>query len=136
MSAPETKIRAAFVTRLQLFPSLPPVAWENVAFTPGSVPYLSPFLLPAEPFQSEIGTAGANRHTGIFQISIFAPQGQGMGVAGTLRDNLVDHFKRGTTLTYSGVTVTVEKAYPGPMLTEVGWVHIPITIRYRADAAN
>jgi hypothetical protein len=136
MGAPETKIRAAFVTRLLTFPSLPSVAWENMSFTPGAVPYLAPFLLPGEPVQAELGTAGQNRHAGIYQISIYAPAGNGVSTINTLRDNLVDFFKRGTLMTYSDITVQIQKAFPGPMLQETGWIHIPITIRYRLLAAN
>jgi hypothetical protein len=136
MAAPETKIRAAFVTRLQTFPSLPSVAWENMSFTPGVVPYLAPFLLPVEPFQAELGVNGQNQHSGVYQISIYAPAGSGTSAINTLRDNLVDFFKRGTTMVYSDISVQVVKAWPGPMLQETDWVHIPITIRYRVFAAN
>ena len=137
MGAPETKIRAAFVTKLQAFPSLPSVAWENISFTPtAGTTYLAPFLLPGEPIQAELGVAGQNRHTGIYQISIYAPAGKGVSAINTLRDGLVDHFKRGTLLTYDGITVQVQKAWPGPMQQETGWIHTPITIRYRLLAAD
>jgi hypothetical protein len=137
VGAPETKIRSAFVTRLLTFPALPSVAWENVSFTPTTgTTYLRPFLLPGEPVQAELGTAGQNRHSGIYQISIYAPAGVGTSAAGTLRDNLIDFFKRGTTMTYSDITVQIQKAFPGPMLQETDWIHIPITIRYRLLAAN
>jgi hypothetical protein len=137
MGAPETKIRSAFVTRLQAFPSLPSVAWENMNFTPVTgTTYIRPFLLPGEPAQAEIGPLGQNWHNGIYQISIFAPAGQGTATAGTLRDSLIDHFKRGTLLTYSDITVQVTKAFSGPTLQEADWIHISITIRYRLLAAN
>lgn len=137
MSAPYSAIRSAFVTKLQAFPSLPSVAWENVPFTPtAGAPYLKPALLPGEPQQAEIGTNGANRHTGIYQISIFYPAGLGVPGLNTLRDGLINHFKRGTVLTYSGISVTIQKAFPGPVLQETGWQHLPITIQFRCDSAN
>ena len=137
MSNPISSIRAAFVTKLQTFTGLPSVAWENVPFTPtAGVTYIAPFLLPGEPFQAEIGTAGINRHSGVYQISIFAPAGGGMAAINTLAGSLCDHFKRGTALSYGGVTVTVQKAYQSPMQQETDRVHIPITIQFRCDAAN
>lgn len=137
MSSPDAKIRAAFVTKLQAFTSLPSVAWENVPFTPvAGVTYIAPFLLTGEPTQAEIGTNGANRHVGVYQISIYAPAGNGLLTVGALRDALIDHFKRGTQLTYSDVTVRIQKAYSGPMLSETDRVHIPITIRWMCDADN
>lgn len=137
MSNPISSIRAAFVTKLQAFPSLPSVAWENVPFTPAAgVTYIQPFLLPGEPFQAEIGTNGINRHSGVYQISVFYPAGQGVAALNTLTADLCDHFKRGTSLAYSGVTVTVQKAYPSPAMQETDRVHIPITIQFRCDASN
>lgn len=137
MGAPDTKIRAAFATRLQTLSRLPPVAWENVAFTPtAGVAYIRPHLLPGEPVQAEIGTLGQNWHNGIYQISIYAPAGQGTATISALRDAIIDHFKRGTLLTYSDITVQVVKAFSGPMLQETDWIHLPLTIRYRVLATN
>lgn len=137
MSAPETAIRAALTARLQTLSGLPSVAWENVAFTPvPSVTYLAPALLPGEPFQAEIGPSGQNWHLGVYQVSIFAPKNVGVGALNTLRDAIVTHFKRGTTMTSGAVTVTATKAYPSAAITEVDRVHVPITIRYRVLAAN
>lgn len=137
MSDPIVSIRAAFVTRLLLFPSLPPVAWENVAYTPTiGTTYIAPYLLPGEPIQVEIGTAGANRYTGVFQISIFAPTGSGIAAINTLAGALCDYFKRGTTVSYGGLIVSCQKAYSAPVLQETDWQHLPITIRYVTTAAN
>jgi hypothetical protein len=137
MSAPYSDIRSAFVQKLQLLNALPLVAWENISFTPDpEAPYLKPALLPGEPSQAEIGTNGQNRHPGVYQISVFAPSGTGCATLNALRDALCDHFKRGTQLTYGDITVTVQKAYPGPTMQEPGWQQVPITILFRADAAN
>lgn len=137
MSAPYSAIHSAFVTKLQAFTGLPSVAWENVPFTPATgTPYLKPALLPGEPTQAEIGTSGANRHTGIYQISIYYPTGLGVSGLNTLRDGLINHFKRGTVLTYSGISVTIQKAFPGPVLQETNWQHLPITMQFRCDASN
>ena len=138
MSNPLSSIRAAFVTKLQAFTGLPAVAWENVPYTPTTgTPYLKPVLLPAEPFQAELGTAGANRHSGIYQISIMYPSSiVGVAALNTLAANLCDHFKRGTVLTYSGVTVTIQKAYMSAVMQETDWQMVPITIQYRTDTAN
>lgn len=138
MSDPNAIIRSSFVARLNAMSGLPSVAWENVPFTPTiGTPYIKPFLLPGEPFQCEIGTEGANRHPGVYQISVFAPAGKSVSQIDTLVSSLCTHFKRGTKLSYyAGCTITILKAYPSPMMTETDWVHVPITIQYRVDAAN
>jgi hypothetical protein len=137
MSSPRSDIRAAFTTKLLTLPSLPSVAWENTPFTPViGTPYLRPFLLPGEPVQAELGVSGQNRHVGIYQVSIYAPVGGGVGVINDLVDALCDHFKRGTVLTYSPITLTVEKSFSGPTIQETDWQHVPISIRYYLLAAN
>lgn len=137
MSAPYTAIRAAFTTKLLTYPSVPSIAWENVPFTPViGTAYIKPVLLPGEPLQAEIGTNGINRHYGIFQISIFAPAGKGISTISSLRDGLIDHFKRGTVLTYDGIATRIIKAYPGQMLQETDYIHQPISIQFMAHAPN
>lgn len=137
MSAPYAIIRSAFATKLLAFPSVPSIAWENVPFTPvAGQPYLKPTLLPAEPFQAEIGANGQNIHTGIYQISIFYPTGGGVAGLETLKAGLIDHFKRGTLLVYSGIEIRIVKAFPGQMLQETDYIHQPITIQWRAYAPN
>lgn len=137
MSAPYSAIRSALTARLQTLSGLPAVAWENVPFTPvAGHPYLKPTLLPAEPFQAELGTSGQNIHMGIYQISIFCPTGTGIASLNTLRDALCDHFKRGTSLVYSGIETRITKAFPGQMLQETDYIHQPITIQWRAYAPN
>lgn len=135
MSAPYAAIRSALSARLQAYTPAQSIAWENVPFTPAvGVTYLKPALIPGEPFQAELGADGLNRHTGIYQVSIYAPAGGGMGSILTLQNGIVDHFRRGMKLTYSGVTVRIDKSYAGTMQTETDRVHIPITIQYTAMA--
>lgn len=137
MSAPYAAIRSALTARLQSLSGLPSVAWENVSFTPtaGSM-YLKPSFLPGEPIQAELGTNGQNMHTGLYQISVFAPAGAGVASVNTMVNTICDHFKRMTDLTYGGVTVRLIKAFPSPMMQETGWIQIPITVMWRAYASN
>lgn len=139
MSAPYADIRAALADHLDTFATAYPiaVAWENTRYTPtpGS-PYIKPELLPGEPMQAELGQHGRNLHVGVYHLSLFYPAGTGTLGAGTARDDIIDHFKRGTVLEYGGLPVTVTKAHAGPMLQETDWVNIPITIQYRVFADN
>lgn len=135
MSAPYAAIRSALTARLQTLAGLPAVAWENVAFAPvAGAMYLKPSLLPGEPTQAELGNNGLNMHTGLYQISVFAPAGAGVAAVNTLVNSICDHFKRGVELTYGGVTVRLVKAYPSPMMQETDWIHIPITVQWRSYA--
>ena len=110
-----TDIRAALTAHLASMADLPEVAWENVGFTPTTgTPYLKPEILWSESFQSEIGTDGANRESGIYQITCSYPPGEGSGPLNAMLGKIRDRFKRGTTLTYNGLTVKIRKVYPGP----------------------
>lgn len=135
MSAPYANIRSAFATKLLAYPGVPSIAWENVAFTPVTgTTYLRPSLMVSEPNQAEIGENGLNHHTGVFQISILAPSGNGVGSIMTLMNGLVDFFKRGTRLTYSGTNIRITKVWPSPWLTEADRVNVPISIRFSTYA--
>lgn len=130
-------IRAALTTRLQSLSGLPPVAWENVPFErTNGVAYIQPFVLLSEPSQAEIGAAGANRHVGIYQVSVFSPVGGGIGNALQLVDAICAHFKRGTVMPSNGIAVTATKAWFSPVITEPDWLHIPVSIRFNALISN
>jgi hypothetical protein len=137
MSNPDTNIRAAFTAKLLTLSPMPSIAWENVEYTPTpGIPYLMPFLLPGEPVQAELGQAGQNRHVGIYQVSVYSPSGKGVGDISTLRDKVIDLFKRGTVLTYSATSLTIQKSFGGPTMQETDWIHLPVTIRYMLLAPN
>ena len=122
MSTTYTDIRAALASHLMALPDLPDVAWENTAYTPEvGKPYLVPNVMWGESFQAEYGTNGLNREVGIYQIQCVYPDGEGAGPLNAMIDAVKTHFKRGTKITYNGLTVTITKCYPGPS----GIVSIP-----------
>lgn len=136
MPSPNTSIRAAFVSHLKMLPSLPQTAWENVPFDNEGNTYLKPVLLPGEPTQAEIGYTGRNRHVGVYQVSVLCPSGTGVAEINALKDSIVDHFKRGTVITYGYVNVSITKAFAGPMIEGTEWIHCPVTIQYQLLADN
>lgn len=150
MSSPDSAIRTALSTRLKSLPGLPQhpqgvamngwpeaVAWENKTFKPPTaMPYLAPHLITGRPMQAELGEAGMNLHVGIYHINIFSPENEGVQTINALRDGIVDHFKRGTVLTSGPASLTIQRAYAGPMMEEPGWVQLPITVEYKLFAAN
>jgi hypothetical protein len=115
-------IRAALTAHLLLLPSLPDVAWENSSFipTPESI-YLKPEIIWAEGDAAGIGPQAGNVERGIYQLAIVTPPNTGPSKLNELRGALREHFKRGTSLTYNGLTITVRKAYPGPSMLSVAF---------------
>jgi hypothetical protein len=115
------------------------VAYPGIPFTPQTErPYLRVFGLPARTAAVTLSYDDPNAHIGLFQVSVFWPEKvsntpQGQMPAQRRADAVVAHFSRGTKLTADDVTVEVsEPPFSSPMLNEPGWIHIPVSIPYRA----
>lgn len=126
----EKKIRAALEERLAALGPALSTAYENQDFTPvPGTAYQRVNLLRADPEDPEFGPM--KRHLGIFQVTLFYPQGDGPGTAEARADLLVAHFKRKTSLTKDGVVVTIDgtpRVLPG-FNDGDRWV-VPVRIPY------
>ena len=100
-------IRKALELKLAaLVPSLA-TAFENAAFTPvAGTPYQRVNLLPNTPDNSIQGSA-TYFERGLFQVTLCYPIGTGPSAAETQAQLTRAHFKRGTSMVNSGVTVIV-----------------------------
>ncbi|HGN0763387.1 TPA: phage tail terminator-like protein [Pseudomonas aeruginosa] len=111
-----------------------PVAYPNVTFepTPGAI-YLRCFTLPAGTTSSDLG--GYHRgFTGVFQISIVVPGGQGTGVAADIIAELGQQFPLYSELSRPGFSVqVVSPPAPGPWISGDIADTKPVSIGYRAD---
>lgn len=137
----ETSIFEALCARLAAgtFTGTPSIAWPNVAFDPPAAGYLAASLFPSEAQQVTLGGSGYNRHTGLFQVSVFLPKGEGEVDVRTVASEVVAQFKRGTDLTSGSFTLRIVRPPTvGPALYEGNspYVQIPVTIRYVCDALN
>lgn len=136
------EVQAALITQLTAASpgaavSAASVQWENRPFTPtiGTRWYRATFM-PAEPSAAAVSASGANRHRGVFQVDVFDPPDLGHNAGVVEAERIVACFKRGTSLTYSGVTVVVDKAYRLPAVQEPEWYHVPVRVFFRADVTN
>lgn len=132
-------IRAALTVHLKGQLGLPQIAWENRSFAPVPLqPYLEPEVLPGEPRQASQGADSPNWHVGVYQIFIKNyPRDRGIGELNELAGVILDRFKRGTVLQSNGVTVTIQKAFPGPVdRSDPSGLKLPLTIRFTALAPN
>lgn len=110
-----------------------PVAWQNVPFTAPAGTYLEAFLLPAD--TDSLDVAGDHRvYTGVFQVSIVAPKGQGSEPAETLGEEIAALFPNNLLL--SSGTFAVQSISPcsiGPAIQGGTHYTVPAWFRYRAD---
>lgn len=129
MSTHFTDIRAALDTQLATL-SLE-TAYENVAYEPvEGTPYVLSTLLPAETVQIGLGTAGKDRHQGLYQIDTIFSSGD--SAVFSLPDTVADGFKRGTDLLYNGTTVSIRTVSIETGRQEGGYFVVPVTVRYYA----
>ncbi len=110
-----------------------PVAWQGVSFAPPSGMYLRVFMLPAG--TSSIDLEGVSRtYTGVFQVSIVAPNGKGTGAAEALVPELDALFPMALRLTSDSFAVQVSAPVTqGPIIHGDINFTVPVSFQYRAD---
>lgn len=108
------------------------VALEGDAFMPSSgMIWLRPKAMFAEPEMiGAFADVGTYRENGIYQVSIFAPKGEGSLGASAVCDKILNWFQRGTTLTAGGITVKIERSFRSGTLEEPMWLHLPTSIEF------
>ena len=82
-----------------------------------------------------LGASGLDQHTGIYQVDVFAPAGEGRNAAEVKADAVADNFKRGTNLTYYGVTVRLGNTSRNTGITVDDRFVISVSINYSAHVA-
>jgi hypothetical protein len=110
------------------------VAYQGVNFTPASdETYLSAFMLPAGTNTETL--AGDHRvYTGVFQINVVTPVGNGTGDAEGLVDELAELFPAFLRLMQDTFEVIVmTPVEPGPPITGDTTLTVSASFQYRAD---
>ena len=121
-------IQAALDTRLNSISGGYDIAWPNIPYEPASgTSYLRPTYLPAETLQSSLGDDGKDFTVGIYQVDVFTTAGSGRTA---ITDTIADHFKRGTNLTYNGITLRVQSVSLLPVTIDGSWQISPVSISF------
>ncbi|HKG24778.1 MAG TPA: phage tail terminator-like protein, partial [Thermomicrobiales bacterium] len=109
------------------------VAKPGLPFAPTSgTAYLRANLMPS-PTDAITVDGLTNEYRGIFQISVYHPEGGGILQPFETAALLTTYFETGTSLQHEGTTFTIQAPpHIGPALDEPGWIMIPVSIRYRA----
>lgn len=126
-------IRAALESALNAISPAIALAWENVPYTPvPGTPFARVYLLTAPPAMLEMSQR-IHREQGFLQVSLMYPLDAGPSAAATRAELIRATFLAGSTLTASGVTVTID-ATPeiGPALIEEDRYSLPVRIRFYA----
>jgi hypothetical protein len=110
------------------------IAYQNVTFTPQTnETYLAAYLLPASTTSITL-EASDKVFSGVFQVSIVAPSGNGPGVAESIADELELLFPNALRLTRDALDlITMSPVETGPLLVGETTVTVPASFQYRAD---
>lgn len=127
-------IAKAFEDRLDAMTPALSTAKDNTNFTPVvGTPYQETALLPAAPDNS---TQGAThfKEIGLFQVMLCYPKGTGAGDARARAELIKTQFKRGTTMTESGLTIIVISTPTiAPAFIDGDRYKLPVSIFYQCD---
>jgi hypothetical protein len=128
------EIRTALETKLNALTPTLATAWESVPFTPVvGTAYQQVNLMIADTLNPTLGGTHY-RIKGFMQVLLCYPPNAGAKTASTRADLLVNHFKRGTSLTSGGVTVIIDKTPSiAPALIDGVLYKIPVSIYFSAD---
>ena len=128
------EIRTALETKLNALTPSFATAWESVPFTPVvGTAYQQVNLMIADTLNPTLGGTHY-RIKGFMQVLLCYPPNAGAKTAATRADLLVNHFKRGTSLTSGGITVIIDKTPSiAPALIDGVLYKIPVSIYFLAD---
>jgi hypothetical protein len=128
------EIRTALETKLNALTPTLATAWESVPFTPVvGTAYQQVNLMIADTLNPTLGR-DHYRIKGFMQVLLCYPPNAGAKTASTRADLLVNHFKRGTSLTSGGITVIIDKTPSiAPALIDGVLYKIPVSIYFSAD---
>jgi hypothetical protein len=104
-------------------------SYQVVQGVPYQLIHLTTFK-PEEPTQG----GGYYREHGVFQVTLVYPVGVGVGAATARAELIRSYFKKGTTLTNSGVkTIIIDTPEFGYLQGSSDDIELPVKIGYRAD---
>jgi hypothetical protein len=130
-------IQAAFEQRLETLTPAVATAYENVTFSPvAGQPYQRINMLVNRPVDHAV-TLDVTEERGIFQVSLFYPQGTGRGASQARAELIKALFKPPLTLTNGAVKVDINKTVHvgGGMPDGDRWM-VPVSIYWQSFQAT
>ena len=109
------------------------VCYINDEYDPvQGTPWIQAWMFFTESTQASLGTTGLQRYDGYMQVDISVPVGKGRSALNTITAELMDDYKRGTTLTNAEITVHCKRSWEGTPYSGEGWYVVPMNVRWYA----
>ena len=88
-------------------------------------------FLPNESTELSVGNDAPKWHQGFLQMTVVWPTGQGVVAPALYVDQIIDHWRKGTTLFGTGFKLKVNRTpWDGQPFKDGKWVRIPVSIPY------
>ena len=126
-------IRAALEVKLSNVTGIPPIAYENVSFSPTTgQAFVQPRLIPVSRRPAVRGPNPQQRYDGVFRVFCYVPEGQGPAAADDLANKVIDAFDATTDISFtsggSTIVVSVDYAERDNGFVDSPWYYVAVNI--------
>lgn len=123
------EIHSALSQHLNSVNNLPAIYWRGVEnSTTKDTPFIVPTFVPFASQMAEYGREHSN--TGIFQVAIYYPLGQGIGPVYEVADSIYRHFNDYSSIREGATEVYIENISIGEVEKDGAWHRCSVNIEY------
>lgn len=125
------EIRAALEVQLASIAGLPPIAYENVSYSPTTgVSFVQPKFIPVSRRPAVRGLNPQQRYDGVFRVFCYTPEGQGPAAADAIADKVIEAFEATTSLPQvgSGGILSIDYAERDSGSINHPWYYVAVNI--------
>ena len=130
--ADEIELRAALNIHLSTMVGSPPIAWENVSYTPDGSLFIEQSINPAEDRSNGVAVGSTDILAGFMQLMINAPKSAGITVYQDELNRIKAHFVRNGSLINGSTRVSLTKIWASSPIPNENYYRVPVSIRYVA----
>lgn len=94
--------------------------------------WVRPSVLYGSAESATLGRDGLNFVRGVYQVSIFTPRNTGTELSNLYASSILQGFRKGERLLFSGGVIIVNVGYQSTNLLEERFLHTPVTIPFEA----
>lgn len=130
-------LRAGFRQHLQGVANLPLVAWEGKDFMPvKGTPWITETYVPVSSVVTATGFGGVIAHTVTASLTLHYPTNAGTLPIDTLTGVLMERFRPGTAINYSGTSAIVQQVEAAGLIQEPDWLNRTVIVTLTGHTVN